>query len=229
MRCGWPGTSRARNLGARAAAADAIAFVDDDVRVSPDWAPGLRACLDAHPEVAFITGRITVPEHQRDAHRPVAVADHDRPLEFAGVDTAVLGHGANMAVRRPPFEAVGGFDESFGPGARYRAAEDHDLFDRLLAAGFAGRYEPAVAAEHEQWRQRWALVGLEWAYGVGTGARAWAPQVEAFSADYDVLAPFLPGFGPSPGPFTIPSAVASRRSPKRRGSRARSARALRRS
>jgi glycosyltransferase involved in cell wall biosynthesis len=171
VRSGWPGTSRARNLGARAAAGDAIAFVDDDVRVSPGWASALRVCLAAHPEAAFITGRVAVPRHQRDAHRPVAVADHDRPLEFAGVDSAVLGHGANMAVRRRPFDAVGGFDESFGPGARYRAAEDHDLFDRLLAAGFAGRYEPAVAAEHEQWRQRWALVGLEWAYGVGTGAR----------------------------------------------------------
>ena len=171
VRSGWPGTSRARNLGARAAAGDAIAFVDDDVRVAPGWASALRACLDEHPDAAFFTGRVAVPRHQRDAHRPVAVADHADPLEFAGVDTAVLGHGANMAVRRQPFDAVGGFDESFGPGARYRAAEDHDLFDRLLAAGFVGRYEPAVAAEHEQWRQRWALVGLEWAYGVGTGAR----------------------------------------------------------
>jgi glycosyltransferase involved in cell wall biosynthesis len=171
VRSGWPGTSRARNLGARTAAGEAVAFVDDDVRVWPGWASALRACLDDHPEAAFITGRVTVPEHQRDAHRPVAVADHDHSLEFAGVDTAVLGHGANMAVRRQPFDAVGGFDESFGPGARYRAAEDHDLFDRLLAAGFAGRYEPSVAAEHEQWRQRWALVSLEWAYGIGTGAR----------------------------------------------------------
>jgi hypothetical protein len=171
VRCGWPGTSRARNLGARVATGDAVAFVDDDVRVSRGWAGALSACLDDHPGTAFVTGRISVPARQRDAHRPVAIADHDRALEFAGVDSAVLGHGANMAVRRPPFDAVGGFDESFGPGARYRAAEDHDLFDRLLAAGFAGRYDPAVAAEHEQWRQRWALVSLEWAYGIGTGAR----------------------------------------------------------
>jgi glycosyltransferase involved in cell wall biosynthesis len=171
LRSGWPGTSRARNLGARAAPGEAVAFVDDDVRVAPGWAAAVRECLDDHPDAAFITGRITVPAHQRDAHRPVAVADHDVPLEFAGTGTAVLGHGANVIVRRQPFEAVGGFDESFGPGARYRAAEDHDLFDRLLAAGFAGHYEPSIAAEHEQWRQRWALVGLEWAYGIGTGAR----------------------------------------------------------
>jgi glycosyltransferase involved in cell wall biosynthesis len=171
LRSGWPGTSRARNLGARAAVGDALAFVDDDVRVAPGWAASIRQCLDAHPDAAFFTGRITVPAHQRSAHRPVAVADHRQSLEFRGVGAAVLGHGANLVVRRTAFDAVGGFDESFGPGARYRAAEDHDLFDRLLAAGFTGRYEPAIAAEHEQWRQRWALVRLEWAYGVGTGAR----------------------------------------------------------
>jgi pimeloyl-ACP methyl ester carboxylesterase len=45
-------------------------------------------------------------------------------------------------------------------------------------------------------------------HGVGTGARAWGPQIEAFSAGRRVLAPDLPGFGGTPGPFTINSAVA---------------------
>jgi GT2 family glycosyltransferase len=82
-----------------------------------------------------------------------------------------LGHSANMAIRRAAFQAVGGFDERLGPGTRFRAAEDNDLFDRLFAAGFEGRYEPDVLGWHEQWRSRRELVKLEWSYGVGTGAR----------------------------------------------------------
>jgi glycosyltransferase involved in cell wall biosynthesis len=171
LRSGWPGASRARNLGARAARGDLIAFVDDDVRVDRGWATAVRACFERHPEVAFVTGRIAVPGHQRHLHRPVAILDGDLPLTFRGVVAPVAGHGANLALRRAAFDVVAGFDEAFGPGARFRAAEDHVLFDRLLAAGLVGRYEPSVSAVHDQWRQRWSLVALEWAYGVGSGAR----------------------------------------------------------
>jgi glycosyltransferase involved in cell wall biosynthesis len=171
LRSGWPGTSRARNIGARAASREVVAFVDDDVRVDREWADAMRACFAAHPDVAFATGRIAVPTDQRHAHRPVAIADAADALEFRDVATAVFGHGANVAVRATALAEVGGFDESFGPGARFKAAEDHELFDRLLAAGFHGRFEPAASAEHEQWRQRWSLVALEWGYGMGTGAR----------------------------------------------------------
>src|SRR5947209_2614703 len=55
LRAGWPGTSRARNLGTRSAQGDVIAFVDDDVRVAPGWEAALLRCLDEHPDVAFVT------------------------------------------------------------------------------------------------------------------------------------------------------------------------------
>src|SRR6476620_10664458 len=44
-------------------------------------------------------------------------------------------------------------------------------------------------------------------HGVGTGARGWTPQLEALSDTRQVLAPDLPGFGGSSGPFTIDGAV----------------------
>jgi pimeloyl-ACP methyl ester carboxylesterase len=44
-------------------------------------------------------------------------------------------------------------------------------------------------------------------HGVGTGARGWAPQMEALSNTRQVLAPDLPGFGGTSGPFTIDGAV----------------------
>jgi hypothetical protein len=67
--------------------------------------------------------------------------------------------------------ALGGFDELMGGGARFEAAEDLDLFDRLFAAGHTGRYDPVAVAFHDQWRDRKALLRLDWRYGLGAGAR----------------------------------------------------------
>ena len=171
IRCERPGASRARNEGWRSAAHDVVAFVDDDVRVSSGWASALAEAFAAHPDAVFVTGRIGVPPEQGLVERPVALKDDTEPARIHRASTGVLGHSANLGVRRAALAAIGGFDEALGAGARFRAAEDNDLFDRLLAAGGDGRYEPAVEAWHEQWRTRLALLKLDWAYGIGTGAR----------------------------------------------------------
>ena len=55
-------------------------------------------------------------------------------------------------------------------------------------------------------------------HGVGTGARGWAPQLDALADTRHVLAPDLPGFGGSPGPFTLHGAVTQLRAElERRG------------
>lgn len=43
-------------------------------------------------------------------------------------------------------------------------------------------------------------------HGMGTGASVWQPQLEALAEDYHVIAPFLPGYGPQLGPFTLGAA-----------------------
>jgi GT2 family glycosyltransferase len=166
-----PGASRARNIGWRAASDPVVAFVDDDVRVAPSWAQGLRDAFAAHPGTAFVSGRLGLRPEDAGARRPVAFIDHPCAYEIDGGWVDDLGHGANLAVRRSALEAVGGYDERLGPGAPWPAAEDLELLDRLLAAGLRGRYEPSASAYHVQWRRRRELPGLEWRYGVGQGAR----------------------------------------------------------
>src|SRR5437879_777458 len=90
----------------------------------------------------------------------------------AGDDPATAGSGANMAFRREAFDAVGGFDREFGPGARFRAAEDHELFWRVLRAGWVGRYTPDAVVVHEQWRGFGAFFAASFGYGFGSGALA---------------------------------------------------------
>ena len=168
IRCSKPGTSLARNAGWRQARGAWVAFVDDDVRVDPGWASALHAVTESAPHLCFLTGRLRL---SNPTERPVAVFDDNNVIVIDRQTVEDVGHGANFAARRRVLEAVGGYDESLGPGARWRSGEDLELIDRLIAAGFGGRYEPSISGYHLQWRSSKDLLGLEWRYGLGQGAR----------------------------------------------------------
>ena len=167
LRVDVPGTSRARNAGWRATTGEAVAFLDDDVRVAAGWRDAVEQALDG---VAFACGRVAVPPGQEGVERPVAVTPDvpEQPID----PSRVIGVSANLVVRRDALVASAGFDERLGPGTSLPAAEDLELLDRLLAAGHPGRYAPSLLAFHEQWRDRRQLLRLDWGYGKGAGARA---------------------------------------------------------
>ena len=119
------GPAAARNTGRRAARAEWIAFLDDDVVPEPGWAARLLEDLRGlAPGVAGSQGRIVVPlPHDR------APTDWERNV--AGLETARWAT-ADMAYRRSVLDELGGFDERF-PRA-YR--EDADLALRAERAGY---------------------------------------------------------------------------------------------
>jgi glycosyltransferase involved in cell wall biosynthesis len=164
------GASLARNLGWRSAATDLVAFVDDDVRVRPGWADAMVHALDGDG-VDFVTGGVVVPVGQELAERPVAVSSRTVRTALHPGLAGDIGASANLGIRRSALAAVDGFDERLGPGTWAASAEDLDLFDRLFRAGFAGVFEPAACAEHDQWRTKRQLLGLDWRYGKGMGVR----------------------------------------------------------
>jgi GT2 family glycosyltransferase len=164
------GASLARNLGWRAARHEIVAFVDDDVRVRPGWVVALMSAFDDET-IDFVTGGVVVPDHQRDAERPVAVTSRTvRTPLHTGLD-GDLGASANLAVRRRALDRVGGFDQTLGPGTWASSAEDLDLFDRLFRLNCLGMFEPLACAEHDQWRTKPQLLALDWRYGKGMGVR----------------------------------------------------------
>jgi HAD superfamily hydrolase (TIGR01662 family) len=124
LRSGGRGPAAARNVGWRAADSEWIAFLDDDVVVSPGWLQNLVADLQVPATVGGSQGRITVP-----------LPEHRRPTDWergtAGLATASW-ITADMAYRRSALERVDGFDERFPRAFR----EDADLALRVLAAGF---------------------------------------------------------------------------------------------
>ena len=164
-----PGASRARNRGWREASTAYVVFLDDDLLVHPGWAESLAAAVTG-PEVAFVTGRVALPDGSVDASG-FALIDHGAAKRLDAATRGVLGGTANLLVSREALAAVGGFDERLGPGRWLSAGEDLDLLDRLVESGFTGWYEPTAAVEAEQWREGSARTKLAWAYGKGMGAR----------------------------------------------------------
>lgn len=164
-----PGASRARNAGAAATDAPLLAFTDDDCVITEGWSTAFERVL-SDTAVGFVTGRVLADE---EVNVPMVVLG-ESPRRFEGPDEDPMecGASANVGFRREAFDAVGGFDEMLGPGARLGVAEDHDLFWRVLRAGWVGLYEPSITVVHRQWRTRGAAIRSHFAYGRGSGAFA---------------------------------------------------------
>jgi GT2 family glycosyltransferase len=158
-----PGVSAARNTGWRAAEADLVLFLGDDIL------PG-RSLLSEHLE-----WHRRHPEPTVGVLGPVEWASERRVTPFMrwldqGIQFdygTIRGQEAdwwhfytsNASVKRELLERVGGFDEGFPFGY-----EDLDIAKRMSDLGFRLLYDRDARAEHlhrptvEEWRGRMALV-----------------------------------------------------------------------
>jgi glucosyl-dolichyl phosphate glucuronosyltransferase len=106
------GAGSARNTAAEAVTAEIIAFMDDDAHAEPDWIEELLKVFE-RPSVVAVGGP-PVPDYEtaRPSWYP-GNFDWVFGCAYDGLPTTVspLRHliGANMAVRRDAWEAVGGF------------------------------------------------------------------------------------------------------------------------
>ncbi|MEV8565426.1 glycosyltransferase [Streptomyces sp. NPDC051322] len=123
---GGRGPAAARNAGWRATGAPWVVFLDDDVRVYPDWAARLRDDLAAAgARMGGVQGRLRVP-----------LPEDRRPTDWergtAGLEQAAWAT-ADMAYRTAALKEVGGFDERFVRAFR----EDADIALRVMAADWS--------------------------------------------------------------------------------------------
>ena len=119
------GPAAARNAGWRAADAEWVAFLDDDVVPPADWLRALRHDLAGlAPWVAGSQGRVDVP-------MPAGRRPTDWERNVGGLSEAAWVT-ADMAYRRDALVRLGGFDARFERAYR----EDSDLALRALRAGW---------------------------------------------------------------------------------------------
>ena len=173
-----PGLNAARNRALREATGDVVAFTDDDAVVEPEWLDGLLANF-ADSCVMCATG-LTLPveleteaqelfeEHCsfcRGFRRRLFDGQCDNPFAVGPV-----GAGANMAIRREVVALVGEFDERLDAGTPARSGGDHEMFARILCAGYRIAYDPAAVSWHRHRRTRAEVFETVFGYGVGVYA-----------------------------------------------------------
>jgi glycosyltransferase involved in cell wall biosynthesis len=154
------GRSSALNTGIAAAAGRVIAFTDDDVRVDEGWLEhGCRPLLEGGAVTAYTGGPVRpiwgAPPPAwfdlKDGHLwgTIAIQDHgSRPFVYEEGGKVPLG--ANMAVRKSLFDAVGGFRPDLGRsgGRLVLGQEVPELLLRARNAGVHGLYVPEMQLHH---------------------------------------------------------------------------------
>ena len=160
----------ARNSGIRAAAADLIAFVDDDVLVPPGWVDALVEGAARHPDAEAFGGPIRA---RFEGRVPRGCGREDPPITTLDLGPsdgeAEMVWGANFAVRRSAVERIGDFDETLDRGH----GDEEEWLMRLRAAGGQIVYLADAGLDHRRSAGDSGLGSLaRAAYHRGRGARS---------------------------------------------------------
>lgn len=131
------GQAAGRNSGWARARAPLIAFTDDDCLPAPSWLSELLDVAGAHPGT-IVQGR-TEPDPEELARR--SLLSRTQRITALGPQYQTC----NILYPRAVLEALGGFDEQFGPDT---AGEDTDLAWRALEHGFRAVFAPAALVHH---------------------------------------------------------------------------------
>lgn len=149
-----PGLSIARNTALRHARGRIIVFTDDDCRLAPDYLPRLFHHYDNDFEPVIRGGRVELGDAddaefttKRD-RRPARLLDIAEVVSAAGFII-----GCNMAMPREAADRIGRFDERFGAGGPFKAAEDTDFICRAFLAGIPVEYAPDLVVFHHHGRR----------------------------------------------------------------------------
>lgn len=153
------GLSNARNVAARAAQGEIVAYIDDDAYPDPYWLHYLAHSFRTTGHAGI--GGPNIPP-------PGACWIADCVANSPGGPTHVLlsdttaEHipGCNMAFRRDALLNVGGFDPTF-----VIAGDDVDLCWRLQAAGFTLGFSPAALVWHHRRNSARAYLRQQRNYG----------------------------------------------------------------
>jgi glycosyltransferase involved in cell wall biosynthesis len=147
------GPNAARNTGARAARADLLCYVDDDVEAPPQWLTEMVEGARRHPEAMGLGGRIELRIEAKGFGRMSCRSCSAGNVELLGgldlgeVERATREHmwSANFALRRTAMEAVGPFSEELPI-----YFEELEWQDRLHDAGLSVVYLPDAWLWHRR-------------------------------------------------------------------------------
>jgi glycosyltransferase involved in cell wall biosynthesis len=164
------GLSHARNEGLAVSNAELVGFVDDDEVVDERWVGEALSAFTSDGKVDGVFGPVVTSA--RDAPPYFSGGAEPRVFEGRHRPPWVIGTGGNMIFRREALVQAGGFDTRYGAGAPIGAAEEMDLFLRLLADRRRLLYTPAIPVYHPPRGARDELAARRvYAFGMGAALR----------------------------------------------------------
>jgi len=131
-----PGPGPARNLGARIAQSDIVAFVDADCVVQSGWARSIVHFMEDRPEIDVIGGDIGIL--MDDVARPTSIEAYESIFSYRArlyVEQHDYTATGNMAVRTAVFHRV-------GPFGGIATMEDREWGQRAVALGHRMAFVP---------------------------------------------------------------------------------------
>ena len=144
------------NDGASLARGDVLVFLNNDTVPQPGWLDALLDTFDAHPDAGLVGAKLLYPDGRLQESGGVVFADgsgwnygrFDDPgdCRYSYLREADYVSGAAIAIPRPLFERLGGFDARYAP-AYY---EDTDLAFGVRAAGLRVLVQPASVVVHDE-------------------------------------------------------------------------------
>jgi glucosyl-dolichyl phosphate glucuronosyltransferase len=157
-----PGLLSARHRGAIESGGDICVFIDDDVRLDPDW---LNAFQDAFTDSSIVL--VGGPSRPLFEVNPPPWLDAFQSVEEAGALCVPLSlfdggnkmkeidpiyiFGLNFAIRRKTLFAQSGFhpDSLPGPLQRYQGDGETGLSIKIKQSGLKAMYHPNASVRHE--------------------------------------------------------------------------------
>jgi len=163
-----PNASQARNSGALAATGNVLLFLDDDIRIKPDFLAAYAETFERIGAMA-VSGQVLEGEAKTvDELHPKALDAEIGwlyfPKNYSKECETTFMISCNVAIRHDIFLKLGGMDERYERGAH---REESDFAMRFIRAGYRFYYNPKCSIYH---------LGAKIVQG--GGARSWKANKE---------------------------------------------------
>ncbi|WP_066423500.1 hormogonium polysaccharide biosynthesis glycosyltransferase HpsN [Anabaena sp. 4-3] len=159
FRLNWASLPGARNYGIRRAAGEIIIFIDDDVKLTPDYISAHLKNYANNPEIGAVAGRVfdrmklgdsggelEIEYLPPEAMNPGIAWYHIDLVHTIKPQQVLTARGCNMSFRREIFTKYGlRFDERFRGSA---VREESDFCLRLRQTGYKIWYDPEAYLVH---------------------------------------------------------------------------------
>ncbi|MBF6058117.1 glycosyltransferase family 2 protein [Thiomicrorhabdus heinhorstiae] len=146
--------------------AQAIAVIDSDYQVKPDWLKNMAVHLN-DPEIAIVQAPQDYRDYSENAFKAMCYAEYKGFFHIGMVTrnerNAIIQHGTMTIVRRSILEEVGGWGES-------TITEDAELGLKIFEHGYQAAYEatsfgqglmPDTFIDYKKQRYRWAYGAMQ--------------------------------------------------------------------